>query len=85
MKVTFEIDTEEPQQADEVVMLTKALDMRIALWDVEQLLRNALKYEGFLRPDYLTDIEEKAIEQVQIKFREILDEHDLTKHVLEMP
>ncbi len=85
MKVTFEINTNESQEQDELITLTKALDMRIALWDIDKLLRNTIKYENQLHDDYLTEEEENAIEYIQKKFNELLEERDLTQHVLEMP
>jgi len=85
MKVTFELNTEEPQQADEVLQIVKSLNTRIALWDIDKMFRNALKYEGFMRKGYLTEEEMLVVEKLQEKFYEILEEQDITKHVLEMP
>ncbi len=85
MKVTIEIDTDEPQQADELISITKALDMRIALWDIDKLFRTILKYENQIHDGYLTDGEEAVVEYLQKQFLELLEERDITKHVLDMP
>ncbi len=85
MKVTFELDTEEPQQSDEVQQITKSLNTRIALWDIDKMLRSMLKYEDQVHDGYLTEEEEAVVEYMQKKFLEILDEQDITKLVLGMP
>ncbi len=85
MKVTIEIDTDEPQQADELISITKALNMRIALWDVDKLFRTVLKYENQIHDGYLTDEEEAVVEYLQKQFLELLEEQDVTNHVLGMP
>ncbi len=85
MKVTFELDTEEPQQADEVQQMVKSLNLRIALWDIDQMFRNAIKYEGFMRDDYMTEEEMLVVEKLQKRYHEILEDQDITKLVLEMP
>ncbi len=85
MKVTIEIDTDEPQQTDELVGITKALNMRIALWDIDKLFRTILKYEDQIHDGYLTEKEEAVVEYLQKQFHELLEEQDITKYVLEMP
>ncbi len=84
MKVTIEFDTDDPQNAVELKGMLKAQDMRIALWDINNLFRTVLKYENQVHKDYLTDEEEIAIEHVQKQFLEVLEEYDLTQYVLEM-
>jgi len=85
MKIIFEFDGNEPQEEDQAMVMMKATDARIALWDIEQLFRNAIKYEGFMGPEYLTEEEEAVVNKLKGRFYEILEEHDLTKHILEMP
>ncbi len=87
MKVTFELDTDEPQQQDEAQALLSATDLRIALWDMEQLFRRAVKYEGFMpgSKEYLTEDQEEVVDKLRDEFHEILAERGLTKLVLEMP
>ncbi len=86
MKVKFEIDTDEPGADDNIQTLVKAMQSRIALWDIDKMFRNAIKYEGFMREnDYLSEEEEAVVEKLYKKFYEILDEYDIKKHVLEMP
>ncbi len=85
MKVTIEIDTDEAQQVDELKTIVGALDMRIALWDMDKLLAKLIKYENQLHDGYLTEEEEKVVEYIQKQFQDILEEQDVTKLVLDMP
>ncbi len=85
MKIIFEIDGDEPRELDEAKVLLNATNMRIALWDIDKLFRNALKYEGFAHEDYLTPAEEFVVEKLQTKFNEFLEEYDIEKLVKEMP
>ncbi len=87
MKITFELDTDEPQQQDEAQTLLNAMDLRIALWDMDQLFRRAIKYEGFMGDpkEYLTEEQDAVVEKLREEFNEILAERGLTKLVLEMP
>ena len=86
MKVTFEVNVDGVDGRDDVETLIKALPSRIALWDTDKMFRNAIKYEGFMRDnEYLTDEEEAVVEKLYKKFYEILDEHDIKNHILEMP
>ena len=82
MKATLEFDTGEPDQLREFREASKASSMAIALWDLDQMLRNVIKYENMYHPGYLTEEEDKLAEWVRDKLHEIIDEYDV-KFVLE--
>jgi len=82
MKAILEYNLEEPTEAREATRALKALDLSIAIWDITQLLRNSLKYEGLVRNGYLTDDEYTVIEKIQEKVHKIIEEHDI-KFVLD--
>lgn len=77
MKATLEFDTDEPQQNRELKECTRASDMTIALWDVDQLFRNVLKYENVYHKDYLTDEEDDVVTWLRKEFHKILEERDI--------
>jgi hypothetical protein len=60
--------------------------MRLALWDLNQKFRNALKYEGFIKPnEYLSEEADEAVDKMWNEYLEILRDYDLEKFILEMP
>jgi len=84
MKVTLEFNTDDPQQAKELKLLIAAEEMQIALWDIMQMFRNAMKYEGYIKKGkYLTDAEYNLAETFQKNFFEILDDYNLQKMIEE--
>ena len=85
MKILFILDEEEPRDSQKLKELSKNTDMMVALWDINQMFRNTLKYENMIHDGYLTDEEYSAIEKTRDKYLEILEEYDITKLILEMP
>jgi len=82
MKATFEYDLAEPYEKKQAHQHLKADDLSIALWDISQLFRNALKYENVIHEGYLTDEEFVVVEKLQENIIDIIEEYDL-KFVLE--
>ena len=77
MKATLEFNTDEPGEAREFKECSRATSMSISLWDIDQLLRNMLKYENSVHEGYLTDAEDEAVSYVREKFHEILKDNDI--------
>jgi hypothetical protein len=85
MKTTISFDNTDRDDMQRLQETLRGTDMRLALWDINQRFRNALKYEGFLKEgEYLSEEASEAIEKMWNVYIEILQEHDLEKFVLEM-
>jgi hypothetical protein len=54
---------------------------KIALWDVTQMFRNALKYENVIHEGYLTGEEDEVVEKLQKAFFDILDDNGITEAI----
>jgi hypothetical protein len=79
------LDEDDPQDSKKVKELTHNTEMMIALWDIDKMFRNAIKYEGFMRPgEYLTEEESAVVEKLWAEYKETLEEYNLTKMILEM-
>ena len=83
MQVVFQGDLEDPSDERKAVEILKVDDLKLALWDTQQLFRNSLKYENTLHPGYLTSEEDKVVEILQTKFRNILEEYELIRMIEE--
>ncbi len=78
MKATFEFDLDDPHEAKEAARYMKSPYLAIALWDIQQMLRNALKYEGFMGKDkYLTGCQYAVAEKIYDKVNDIIREYEL--------
>ncbi len=77
MKVTLTFDTDEPQQYREMLEATRASKLSIALWDIDQMLRNLIKYENVMHDGYLTDEEDRVAEFIRDKVHEIIKDNDV--------
>lgn len=69
-KITWTFDMSNPEDEKELILKTKSIEMAIAIWDVEQLFRNELKYN-----EELTDGEYKIVEGLQERYFEIINGH----------
>jgi hypothetical protein len=72
-KATLEFDLEKPEDLEEFKRVTKALDMAIALWDIDQYLRAQTKYA----PDSMPQEAYDALDQAREKFYQILNERNI--------
>jgi len=61
MKAILEFNLNEPDDVSAHKRAVKALDMAIALWDIEQYLRSQTKYAPDSMPQEVYDALEKAI------------------------
>lgn len=77
LKAKLEFDLNEPEDYKKHKCYCAAEEMSIALWDIEQLFRQELKYNEDLNQDQY-----EIVSKLQSKFREILEERDI-KFVLE--
>ena len=77
MKAILEFDTDEPQQSRELRECTNASAMAIALWDMDQLFRSAMKYENVIHDGYLDEGEYEVMEFMRRNFHKILEEADI--------
>jgi hypothetical protein len=77
MKATLMYDTSEPSESKELEKAVKAPHMAIALWDIERMLRELVKYEDILHKGYLTEEEDKVVEFISGKFHEILEDNNI--------
>jgi hypothetical protein len=73
----------EPYEKRQAMLHLRADDLAIALSDVSNLFRNTLKYEGFMRKDYLTEEEYAVVEKLQEKFNEIMKDDELNNLVFD--
>jgi len=73
MKAILEFDLNETNDIFAHKRAVKALDMAIALWDIEQYLRSQTKYA----PDSMPQEAYDALEKAREKFYEILNDHNI--------
>lgn len=73
MKAILEFDLNEQEDIVAHKRATKALDMALALWDIDHYLRTQVKYN-----EALTQEAQDAFERAQERFYEILNEHNIS-------
>ena len=73
-KAILEFDLNEPDDKEAHKRAVKALDMAIALWDIEQYLRSQTKYAPDSMPQEVYD----ALDKVKQEFYEILTNHNIS-------
>jgi len=71
MKAILEYNLPDEQQ--EYDLANKGSDLSIIIWDLDQWLRNEIKYNN-----ELTDKESDTYNKIRDKLREIMEEHDIT-------
>jgi hypothetical protein len=74
MKAILEFDLNEAEDMIEHKRCIKALDICLAIWDMDQYLRTRIKYES----DGMTEEEYNAYETMRDKLREILEERSIS-------
>lgn len=72
MKATLEFDLNEQEDIAAHKRAVKALDMAVALWDIDQYLRTQVKYN-----EALSQEAHDAFESAREKFYEILNERNI--------
>ena len=72
MKATLEFDLNEQEDITAHKRAVKALDMAVALWDIDQYLRTQVKYN-----EALSQEAHDAFESAREKFYEILNERNI--------
>jgi hypothetical protein len=77
MKAIIEFDLDEPREYSEWKKYTHTTDLELALWDITQLLRSSLKYEGILVDGYLTGNTYSIIEKLEDKVHDIIEDNDV--------
>ena len=73
MKAILEFDLNEQEDIVAHKRATKALDMALALWDIDHYLRTQVKYN-----EALTQEAQDAFESAQERFYEILNERNVS-------
>ena len=71
MKAILEFNLDDGDDRQAHLRAIKALDMSIALWDMDQYLRGLIKYGE------LDDITYKALQDTRDKLREIMDDRGI--------
>ena len=71
-KAILEFDLSNPEDANDYKRANKALDMAIALWDIDQYLRAETKYNEELTQDAYD-----ALATAREKFYQILNERNI--------
>ena len=71
MKATLEFDLDEGQDKTAHLRCVKAVNMAIALWDMDKYLRGLIKYGE------LDDAIYKTLEDTRDKLREIMSENSI--------
>ncbi len=66
MIATLTFDMEEPSERKDLKLKLMATDLAIAIWDIEQMFRNELKYN-----EDITDEQYQIVEKLQQTFIEI--------------
>lgn len=74
MKITLEFDSIEEQ--DDARVALDGYKWKMAMWDLDQLLRSATKYGSFERRE-ATSEEQDMAEKLRDAIREILNEYNL--------
>lgn len=73
-KAILEFDLNEPDDKEAHKRAVKALDMALALWDIEQYLRAQTKYA----PDSMPEAAYDALDKARQEFYEILTNHNIS-------
>ena len=71
-KAILEFDLSNPEDIQDYKRVNKALDMAVALWDIDQYLRSETKYNENLTQDAYD-----ALATARDKFYEILNERNI--------
>ena len=71
-KAILEFNLADPDDATDYIRVNKALDMAIALWDIDQYLRAETKYNEELTQDAYD-----ALATAREKFYQILNERNI--------
>lgn len=71
MQATFTFNL--PEDKEDLKTFSNAQDYKLALWEIEQYLRNKTKYP----PDSIKDEELKAYNNVRMEFYKILQARNL--------
>jgi hypothetical protein len=74
MKITLEFDSIEEQ--DDARVALDGYKWKMAMWDLDQLLRSATKYGSFERRE-ATSEEQDMAQKLRDAMREILNEYNL--------
>ena len=74
MKAILEFDLNEADDMIEHKRCIKALDICLAIWEMDQYLRTKTKYES----DGMTEEEYNAYETMREKLRELLEERSIS-------
>lgn len=74
MKAILEFDLDEPQDKEAHKRAVKALDMAMALWDIEQYLRSQTKYA----PDDMPEAAYDALNKARQEFYDIMQQHNIS-------
>ncbi len=72
MKAILEFEVDEPQDRKELKRVTSATEMSIALWDIDVMFRNKLKYD-----ETLSEGEYDIISSLREDFWTILKDQDV--------
>lgn len=67
--LTFNLDNIDDRIAH--LRAVKAMDLALSIWNIQELLRDRLKYEG------LSDLQYDEAETIKNKINEILNEHNI--------
>lgn len=73
-KAIFEFDLNNPDDKEAHLRAVKALDMALALWDIEQYLRAQTKYA----PDSMPEVVFDALDKARQEFYEIMNNHNIS-------
>lgn len=76
MKAILKFDLSDPDDTYEFESASNAGNLRLALWDIDQYLREQMKYN-----DSITDDGYKELEKTRDKLHEIMDDYGITKIV----
>ena len=74
MKATITFDLDEPGERTEHIRCIKAIDLSMAIYDLDQYLRTKTKYESDGMPAEVYE----AYESMRDKFKEILEERHIS-------
>ena len=72
MKATLEFDLDEGQDKTAHLRCVKAVNMAVALWDMDQYLRNQLKYN-----DKITGEVYDALDKAREQLRGFMNDHNV--------
>lgn len=72
-KGILEFDLNEPDEIEAYKRAVKALDLVLALWDIDQYLRTQTKYN-----ESLTEDQHKVMEKAREEFYDIINKHNIS-------